>query len=149
MREDIEQKSNEHHPVRGHWRGRDRGNSHPARCSSVISLLPHLAYSSVAAAPAQTEADQMGTCTKLAKLNRARNWSDSSSRDLSCPINFFPIPVILLSSGSTFQKNMYPKFLCSWSADSSSQTVSKRELCRIRTCVAAPQLSSQSWDQCA
>lgn len=48
MREDVEQKSNDHHPVRWHWRVGDWGNSDPARCSSVTRLLPHPASSAAA-----------------------------------------------------------------------------------------------------
>ena len=85
MREDVEQKSNDQHPVRWHWRVGQWGNSHtgslqlsdpsPATSSRLLCCCRSDSGCSDSGCSDSGCSDGRYS-TKLAKLNRARSWSD-------------------------------------------------------------------------
>ena len=118
MREDIEQESNDHHPVRWHWRvggltvklapgSLQLSDPSPATSSQPAppAAAPPAAAAAPAAAPARTDADRMGLAHKVGQT------------EACTPIKFSRFLFSHLIAGSRFYwslagvfgRNIYPK----------------------------------------
>lgn len=141
MREDMEQKSNDHHPGRWHWRDGDRESrtdslqlSNPSPVTSSLLLL-------CCCCCART-----GWCVQSCqKLNRAHN---SSSRDfllsrLLVGTYFWP----QIDAFGRLPKSEGIKFdVITVVQATTAKCALLAAVATVRVCAAAPQLSSQSWN---